>query len=113
MMFKVSNRVLSNEREIELKFRGEFDGLQAFEDILGVLSPIDSYDCIILDFSDAPSVKPLELHYLLADMANDPRLKSVEIRVEGLRFNHMTEKEALDAFGERAGNGMSSPQTAA
>jgi hypothetical protein len=111
-MFKVSNRILSDEREIELKFKGEFDGLQAFEDILGALPPIDSYDRIILDFSGAPRVKPLELHYLLAHMADDPRLKNIEIRVEGLRFNPMA-NESMDAFRESARSGMSSPQTAA
>ena len=88
-MHQCSHRILCNEREVKLNFKGEFDGLQAFEHIHESLPPADHFERIILDFSGVARIKPIEIHYLLTDMADDPCFNNIEIRVEGLRFSYM------------------------
>ena len=88
-MHQCSHRILDNEREVKLNFKGEFDGLQAFEHIHDSLAPADCFDSVTLDFSGVSRVKPIELHYLLADLADDPCFNNVEIRIQGLRFSYM------------------------
>ena len=88
-MHQCSHRVLSDGREVRWNFKGEFDGLQAFEHIHDSLPAVDGFDRIILDFSSVTRVKPIELHYLMADLADDPCFNNIEIRVEGLRYSYM------------------------
>lgn len=88
-MYRCSHRILRDEREVRLKFKGEFDGLQAFEYIHDTVSSNGTFDRIVLDFSESSRVKPVELHYLIADLADDPCFNKVEIRIQGLRFNYM------------------------
>ncbi len=84
--------VLHNERDVRVNLKGDLDGLQTFEQIHGLMPPADCVDRVILDFSQASRVKPVELHYLLTDMSDDPCFNNIEICIEGLRFNHMNMK---------------------
>lgn len=88
-MFQCSHRVLYDKREIRLSFRGEFYGLEAFEHIHDSLPPVDCFDRVILDFSGATRVKPIELLYLLENLKDDPCFNNIEIRIEGLRYSYM------------------------
>jgi hypothetical protein len=74
---------------VKLNFKGEFDGLQAFEHIHDSLPPADCFDRIILDFSGAARVKPIEFLYLLENLRDDPCFNDIEICVEGLRYTYM------------------------
>lgn len=88
-MYQCSHRILHEERDVRLNFKGEFDGLQTFEQIHTLMPPVNCVDRVILDFSRVSRVKPIELHYLLTELADDPCFNNVEIRVEGLRFSYM------------------------
>ena len=88
-MYQCSHRVLYDRREIRFSFRGEFCGLQVFEHIHDSLPPVDCLDRVILDFSGVVRANPIELLYLLEDIRDDPCFNNVEIRIQGLRFNHM------------------------
>lgn len=88
-MHQCSHRLLNDKRELKVNFKGEFDGVRAFERIHDSLPALDCFDRLILDFSRVAQVKPIEIHYLLADLADDPCFNNIEIRVEGLRFSYM------------------------
>ena len=88
-MHQCSHRILCDEREVKLNFKGEFDGLQAFEHIHDSLPRVGCFDRIILDFSGAAQVKPIEFLYLLENLRDDPCFNNIEICVEGLRYTYM------------------------
>ena len=88
-MYQCSHKVLYDEREIRLSFRGELYGLEAFEHIHDALPSVDCFDRVILDFSGAARVKPIELLYLLENLKDDPCFNNIEIRIEGLRYSYM------------------------
>ena len=88
-MYQCSHRVLYDKREIRLTFRGEFYGLQAFEQIHDSLPPVDHFDRVILDFSGVVRVNPIELLYLLEDLRDDPCFNNIEICIQGLRYSYM------------------------
>ena len=101
-MYQCSHRVLYDKREIKLNFKGEFYGLEAFEHIHDALPSVDCFDRIILDFSGAARVKPIELLYLLENLKDDPCFNNIEIRIEGLRYSYI-DMECPKACGRRHG----------
>ncbi len=73
---------------------GEFDGLKTFQEIYDAMPPISSVKSLVLDFSQVSQVKPIELYALLAEMAAVPRFRHIEISIEGLRFDHASDKSS-------------------
>jgi hypothetical protein len=88
-MFQCSHRVFRDKRAIKFSFRGEFYGLQAFEQIHDALPSADCFDHAILDFSGASRVKPIELLYLLENLKDDPCFNNIKISIEGLQYSYM------------------------
>ena len=88
-MYKPALWVQHDKREVRVNLKDEFDGLHSFEHIHDSMPPVAGVDRIILDFSQTSRVKPIELHYLLTDLSDDPCFDNIEICIQGLRFNHM------------------------
>ena len=81
--------IVHNERDVKVNLKGEFDGLYAFEHIHDSLPPVDCFNRLILDFSQASGTKPIELLYFLEDLKDDPCFNNIEICIHGLRFSYM------------------------
>jgi hypothetical protein len=79
--------IAEEKDEMRVILRGELDGPKAFEQIHDQLSLAHGIERINIDFSETSQVKPVELHYLMSDLAVDPCFNGVEICVSGLRFN--------------------------
>ena len=58
------------------------------------MPPISSVKSLVLDFSQVFHVKPIELYALLAEMAAVPRFRRIEISIEGLRFDHVSDESS-------------------
>jgi hypothetical protein len=82
--------IAEDKDEMKVTLRGELDGLQAFEQIHDQISLVNGIERIVIDLSETSQVKPIELHYLLTDLAVDPCFSNIEICVSGLRFTHMS-----------------------
>ncbi len=88
-MNQYSRRVSCDKREVRFSFRGEFSGLQAFEQIHDSLPLADSCDRVVLDLATVARVDPIEMLYLLEDLKADSCFNGIEICVQGLRFDHV------------------------
>lgn len=82
--------IADSKDEMRVILRGELDGLQAFEQIHDQMSRANGIERIVIDVSEASQVKPIELHYLLTDLAVDPCFSNIDMSVIGLRFTHMS-----------------------
>ena len=82
--------IAEDKNEMRVILRGELDGLQAFEQIHDQISLANGIERIVLDFSETSQAKPIELHYLLTDLAVDPCFNGIEICVCGLQYTHMS-----------------------
>ena len=80
--------IMHKSREMKLSLTGNFDALKTIEQMTDLMHPVGYYERIILDFSDASRVKPVELYCLFAELAALPRFNHVEICIEGLQFNY-------------------------
>lgn len=87
-MNQYSPSVSYDKREIRFCFRGEFNGLQAFEQIHDSLSLTDKCDRVVLDLSTVARIDPVEMLYLLEDLKADSCFNDIEICVQGLHFDH-------------------------
>ncbi len=83
-----TSSILHKSREVKLSLAGNFDALKTIEQMTDLMYPVGYHERIILDFSDASRVKPVELYRLFAELATLPRFNHVEIRIEGLQFNY-------------------------
>ncbi|UCD57933.1 MAG: hypothetical protein JSV16_02135 [Candidatus Hydrogenedentota bacterium] len=57
------------DEDVKINFTGEFDGLRTFEHIHDLFPPVANVGRVILDFSDSSRTRPIELYYLLAELA--------------------------------------------
>jgi hypothetical protein len=89
MMYHPAFGVLVSDEDVKINFTGEFDGLRTFEHIHDLIPPAGGVGRVILDFSDSSRARPIELYYLLAELAMDPRFGDIEISIEGLHCNRM------------------------
>ena len=92
--------ISEDKGEMRVILRGELDGLQAFEQIHDQISLANGIERVAIDFSETSQVKPIELHYLLSDLASDQCFSNIEICVSGLRYTH-TNTECLYTHGRR------------
>ncbi len=83
-----TSSILHKSREVKLSLAGNFDALKTIEQMTDLMHPVGYHERIILDFSGASRVKPVELYRLFAELAKLPRFNHVEIRIEGLQFNY-------------------------
>ena len=88
-MNQYSRRVSYDKREVRFSFRGEFSGLQAFEQIHDSLPQADSCDRVILDLSTVARIDPIEMLYLLEDLKADSCFNDIEICIQGLQFDRV------------------------
>jgi hypothetical protein len=84
-MFQTACGILYQNQDLKVNIHGEFDGLQTFERVDDLASKHDSFERLVLDFSDASRVRVLELFYLLNELAADARFEDAEISIEGLK----------------------------
>ena len=84
--------VLCRDQEVTANFNGDFDGLRTFECIYELLPPAGSADRLVLDFSNVSQLKPVELFYLLAEMATEPRFSDMAISLENLQCSRMNKR---------------------
>jgi len=82
--------IAEDKDEMRVVLRGELDGLKAFEQIHDQISSAAGLKRVVIDLTETSQVRPIELHYLLADLSADPCFSDVEICVSGLRFTHMS-----------------------
>ena len=88
-MNQYSHRVSYDKRELRFSFRGEFGGLQAFEQIHDSLPLADSCDRVVLDLATVARIDPIEMLFLLEDLKADSCFNDIEIRIEGLHFDRV------------------------
>ncbi len=86
-MIRNAFTLLREERDVRVSSRGDFDGVRMFDDILDMMPPTHDVERIILDFSHTSRLSPLELHYLLSELAADPSFSNVEICLEGVKLS--------------------------
>lgn len=79
---------MRDPREARLKLTGDFDASETIERMNGAMAPVGYYERIVLDFSNVPQVKPVELYRFFAELAASPQFNHIEIRIEGLQFNY-------------------------
>jgi len=87
-MDRSASSIMHKSREMKLRLTGAFDALQIIEQMTDLMHPVGYYEQIILDFSDASRVKPVELYRLFAELAAAPHFNHIEICIEGLQFRY-------------------------
>ena len=88
-MCQPSIGVLCRDQNVAVNLKGELDGLKTFEDMYDLMPAVGCVDRLILNFSDIARVKSIELYYLLAELATEPRFSDIEISIEGLKCDRM------------------------
>ena len=91
-MDRSASAILHKSREVKLNLTGNFDALKTIERMTDLMHPVGYHERIILDFSNASRVNPVELYRLFAELATLPRFNHIEIRIEGLQFNYRSGK---------------------
>lgn len=89
-MFQTVCGILHENNDVRLNIRGEFDGLNVFEHVYGLVSERIPFERVVFDFSDASRVRVVELFYLLQELVGDPRFQDVELSIEGLQGKCMS-----------------------
>ena len=80
---------LAKDEDVKLNFIGDFDGHQAIKVIHDLIARSGSLGRVALGFSHATRVRPLEIHYLLAQLAMNPCFSTMEISIEGLQCQRL------------------------
>jgi hypothetical protein len=88
-MLQTACGILYQDQDLKLNIRGEFDGMQTFEQVAEIASSPASLGRVVLDFSDASRVRAIELFYLLTELAREPLFEETTFSIEGLRGKDM------------------------
>ena len=91
-MDRSASSIMRKSREIKLRLTGDFDALQTIEQMTDLMHPVGYCERIILDFSNASRVNPVELYRLFAELAAPPHFNHIEICMKGLQFRYWTGK---------------------
>jgi len=80
-IFNASDR----DHDVEGSRDSALDGLETFNRICEFMSPAGRDESVIFDFSGLSQISLVELQYLLAKLAAEPRFKDIEISIDGLK----------------------------